>query len=272
MLRINQPAKLKNDDHDFNHQQMTPASETSDSTGKLSSRPSIQGQTADLTVVIPALNEQENLEILLPLLHETINDMGLQFEVVVVDGGSHDGTRMVSEELGGRVVSQQERGYGGALLAGFAAANTPYIVTMDADLSHQPMFLKDFWKQRSEAELLVASRYVPGGRAEMGLGRRLLSIALNKTFRRVLDLPVHDVSSGFRMYDRRVLATLELKARDFDALEEILVRIHIGGGRIREVPFHYRVRNSGKSHAKLIRFGWAFSKTLFRMWRLRHSK
>jgi dolichol-phosphate mannosyltransferase len=251
---------------------MTVSPETSDTTGVLPARPSIQPKTADLTVVIPALNEQENLEILLPLLRETIQDMGLQYEVVVVDGGSHDGSRMVSEQLGARVVSQQERGYGGALLAGFAAANTPYIVTMDADLSHQPMFLKDFWKQRSEAELLVASRYVPGGRAEMGRGRRMLSILLNRTFRRVLDLPLHDVSSGFRMYDRRVLATLELKARDFDALEEILVRIYIGGGRVREVPFHYQVRNSGKSHAKLIKFGWAFSKTLFRMWRLRHSK
>lgn len=226
----------------------------------------------DLTVIIPSLNEAKNLEILLPLLSKVITDLGLAVDIIVVDGGSHDDSKIVAEQLGARVVNQQERGYGGALLAGFAAANAPYVVTMDADLSHPPMFLTDFWQQRSQAELLIASRYVAGGRAEMGLVRRLFSLALNRTYSRVLDLPLRDVSSGFRMYDRRVLDTLDFKARDFDALEEILVRIYIAGGRVREVPFHYQVRNSGKSHAKLIRFGWAFSKTLFRMWRLRHSK
>lgn len=251
---------------------MTPGTETSDATGTLSRRTSTQAKTPDVTVVIPALNEQENLRLLLPLVGDALKELNLVGEIIVVDGGSHDDSKIVSEELGARVVNQQERGYGGALLAGFAAGNAPYVITMDADLSHPPMFLKDFWQQRSQAELLIASRYVAGGKAEMGSVRRLLSLALNRTYSRVLELPLRDVSSGFRMYDRRVLDTLDLKARDFDALEEILVRIYIAGGRVREVPFHYQVRNSGKSHAKLIRFGWAFSKTLFRMWRLRHSK
>jgi len=57
----------------------------------------------------------------------------------------------------------------------------------------------------------------------------------------------------------------------FDALEEILVKVYVRGGRVREVPFHYQARQTGKSHAKLIKFGWAFSKTLLRMWRLRNS-
>jgi dolichol-phosphate mannosyltransferase len=251
---------------------MTHGNETSDATGTLSRRTSTQANTPDVTVVIPALNEQENLRLLLPLVGDALKELNLVVEIIVVDGGSHDDSKIVAEELGARVVNQQERGYGGALLAGFAAANAPYVITMDADLSHPPTFLKDFWQHRSQAELLIASRYVAGGKAEMGSVRRVLSLALNRTYSRVLDLPLRDVSSGFRMYDRRVLDALDLKARDFDALEEILVRIYIAGGRVREVPFHYQVRNSGKSHAKLIRFGWAFSKTLFRMWRLRHSK
>ena len=226
----------------------------------------------DLTVIIPALNEEKNLEILLPLLSGVITDLGLAVDIIVVDGGSHDETKAVANGLGARVVVQQERGYGGALLAGFAAATAPYVITMDADLSHQPVFLKDFWQQRCDAELLIASRYVVGGKAEMGKVRRIMSLALNRIYSRVLDLPLRDLSSGFRMYDRRVLTALDLQARDFDALEEILVRIYVAGGRVREVPFHYQVRNSGKSHAKLVRFGWAFSKTLLRMWRLRYSK
>jgi len=251
---------------------MTPATETSDATGPLPPRTGTPALPLDVSVVIPALNEQENLRLLIPLVGEAVRELNLVGEIIVVDGGSHDASRMVAEQLGARVVNQTEPGYGAALLAGFAATSAPYIITMDADLSHQPVFLRDFWLQRSQAEMLIASRYVAGGRAEMGPVRRVLSLALNRTYSRVLDLPLRDVSSGFRMYDRRALEALHLQARDFDALEEILVRIYLAGGRIKEVPFHYQVRNSGKSHAKLIKFGWAFSKTLVRMWRLRHAK
>ena len=106
----------------------------------------------------------------------------------------------------------------------------------------------------------------------MELGRRVLSKILNRTYSGLLNLKLRDVSSGFRMYNREVLSGLTLHARDFDVLEEILVKIHIRGGRIKEVPFYYQARNSGQSHAKLIKFGWAFSKTLWRMGRLRYGK
>jgi dolichol-phosphate mannosyltransferase len=231
----------------------------------------MQLEAPDITIVIPALNERENLELLLPSVSAVINGLGLLAEIVVVDGGSADGSRTAAEQLGARVITQQERGYGGALLAGFAAARAPFVVTMDADLSHQPVFLEDFWRQRNEADLLIASRYVSGGSAEMGAVRRVLSLVLNQTYRRVLALPLRDVSSGFRMYHRDVLTTLDLQARDFDVLEEILVKVYLRGGRISEVPFHYQARESGKSHAKLLKFGWAFSKTLLRMRRLRNS-
>jgi dolichol-phosphate mannosyltransferase len=223
----------------------------------------------DIAVVVPVLNERENLEPLFTSLKEVITELGLTADIVVADGGSHDGSQETATQMGARVVTQTERGYGGALLVGFAATTAPYVVTMDADLSHSPVFLRDFWRLRNEAELLIASRYIPGGNADMGLFRRALSRILNFTYSRVLSLPLHDLSSGFRMYDRRVLETLDLQARDFDVLEEIVVKIYVAGGRIREVPFHYRARHSGKSHAKLFRFAWAFSKTLFRMWRLR---
>lgn len=233
---------------------------------------STNAASLDVSVVIPALNEQENLELLLPLIHRAIEQLSLKSEVIVVDGGSRDDTKSVAKKLDARVVDQQERGYGGALLAGFAAAGAPYVITMDADLSHPPEFLKDFWKLRNEADLLIASRYVAGGQAEMGAGRRVLSYILNRTYALVLGLKLRDISSGFRMYDRNALTRLDLRARDFDALEEILVKIYVNGGRVREVPFHYQARNAGKSHAKLIRFGWAFTKTLARMGRLRYTK
>ncbi len=232
----------------------------------------MQQKPPDISVVIPVLNERENLELLLPSLVEVLELLGLESEIIIADGGSVDGSQEFARQSGAQVVTQSERGYGGALLAGFAAVRAPYVVTMDADLSHPPVFLRDFWQHRTEAQMLIASRYINGGKADMGPSRRVLSRILNSTYSRVLDLPLADLSSGYRMYHRDVLSRIELQARDFDVLEEILVKVHLLGGRIKEVPFHYQARNSGKSHAKLLRFGWAFSKTLVRMRRLRNSQ
>ena len=237
----------------------------------MSERSTETGKRPQIAVVIPAWNERENLELLLPALRETLQDLGVSFEIIVADGGSTDGTREAAERRGARVVVQQQRGYGGALLAGFAATEADYVVTMDADLSHRPLFIQDFWAQRGAAEMLIASRYVPGGAAEMGWFRKLLSHILNRVYGRVLALPFGDLSSGFRMYRRRVLAGMELHARDFDVVEEILIRVYNEGWRIREVPFRYMPRGSGGSHARLIKFGVAYARTLFRMWRLRNS-
>ncbi|OGW68426.1 MAG: hypothetical protein A3H49_01420, partial [Nitrospirae bacterium RIFCSPLOWO2_02_FULL_62_14] len=219
----------------------------------------------DIAVVIPAWNERANLELLLPALRGQLESLNLRSEIVVVDAGSHDGTREAAERWGARVVLQGKPGYGGALMEGLAATTAPYVVTMDADLSHRPVFIEEFWKRRHEADVLIASRYVPGGRADMSLLRRFLSLVLNRTYRRVLSLSVNDLSSGFRMYRRELLGRLAVQARDFDVLEEILIRVHADGRRILEVPFHYMARGAGRSHARLIKFGWALFRTMLRM-------
>ncbi len=230
-----------------------------------------QTKPPDLSIVIPALNERDNLELLLPAVKDIVGALGVKAEILVVDGGSTDGTPEAVARAGARVVLQKERGYGGALMAGFEVATAPYLVTMDADLSHRPLFLQEFWRRRHEAEVLIASRYVPEGRAEMSWFRRVLSQILNRTYSRVLALPLRDLSSGFRMYQRRVLEVRRPLARDFDILEEILIRVDAAGWRIREVPFRYMARGSGRSHARLFKFGLAFLRTLGRMWRLRNS-
>src|SRR5262249_49276138 len=144
---------------------MTVSAESPEQTDLRSAQVSREEALPDLSIVIPALNEQQNLELLLPLISDTIKQLQLEAEVIVVDGGSHDDSKMVARKLGARVVEQTERGFGGALLAGFAAARAGYVITMDADLSHPPEFLKDFWQHRKESDLIVASRFVPGGQA-----------------------------------------------------------------------------------------------------------
>ncbi len=225
----------------------------------------------ELAVVVPAVDEGDNLARLLPALAEVLAELDVPAEVVVVDGGSRDDTADVAARYGARVVQQRERGYGGALAAGFAATAARHVVTMDADLSHRPAFLADLWRRRGDADVLIASRYVARGGAHMGWVRGLASCALNRAFAHVLGLPQRDLSSGFRMYRREVLDHVVFTARDFDALEEILIRAVNSGFRVVEVPFVYLPRRHGHSHVRPLRFAWAFASTLLRLWRMRNS-
>lgn len=225
----------------------------------------------ELAVVIPAWNERENLELLLPALRETLDGLGVRWEIIVADGGSRDGTPEAATRRGARVIQQRRPGYGAALMEALAASQASYVVTMDADLSHRPTFIQDLWGHREEAEVLIASRYVLGGESQTHWFRWLCSRILNVTYARALSLPLHDVSSGFRLYRRDILRGLECRARDFDILEEILIKVHALGFRIRELPFRYLSRGTGRSHARFLKFAWAYLKTLIRMWQLRNS-
>ena len=225
-----------------------------------------------MSIVIPALNEGSNLRVLLPRLHRVVSALETEgYETIVVDGGSTDDTSKVASSLDAGIVVQQEPGYGGALKAGFQAADGEYILTLDADLSHDPDFIQPMWEARREAEVIVASRYVPEGSAQMPLVRKVLSIILNRSFTKGLSLPLHDISSGFRLYRSSTVKNMPIESSDFDVLEEILIRCYAQGWRIKEIPFQYLPRQRGDSHINLLRFGLAYLRTFRRMWELRNS-
>jgi len=225
----------------------------------------------DVSVVLPVLNEGENLRALLPRLSALFDHLHLRYELITVDGGSCDGTREIARELGARVVDERRRGYAGALETGFAEARGDYILTLDADMSHEPAFVAKMWRARHQADIVIASRYVRGGAAYASWGRRALSRLLNMVLRRILAMPVRDLSSGFRLYRRKAVQDLELEGRNFEVLEEILVKAFARGFSVVEVPFTYFPREEGSSHARLLRFGLDLARSAAKLWWLRNS-
>lgn len=225
----------------------------------------------DLSVVIPSLNEGPNLRCLLPLLRESLTGLGISSEIIVVEGASTDETPRIAEDAGARYLRELAPGYGAAIRRGLSEAKGTYVLTMDADLSHPADFVGRMWAAREQADIVIASRYVQGGKACQPWLRLALSRILNGLFRSGLSFPVRDMSSGFRLYRRQLFASLDLQYSNFVVLVEILLKAHQRGMQIHEVPFHYRPRITGRSHARIVRFGWDYLRLFCRMWRLRRS-
>src|SRR5437667_1324944 len=116
-----------------------------------------------LTVLVPALNEAANLKELLPSIQRELKSLDIDHELLVVDGGSTDGTADVVARHGAVLLPQAMPGYGGALRTGFEYPRGEYAPTLDADGSHDPTFLRQMWAARSAAEVVIASRYIHGG-------------------------------------------------------------------------------------------------------------
>ncbi|MDJ0867661.1 MAG: methyltransferase domain-containing protein [Myxococcota bacterium] len=223
-----------------------------------------------LSIVIPAADEAANIGSLLEELGEVLRSDGRPYETIVVIARPDDPTGEVAAAGGARVLCQKRPGYGGALKEGLLAARGEYVVTLDADGSHPPAAVAKLLAHRDDAEVVVCSRYVEGASAALEPGRRLLSRLLNWVYSRALALPIRDVSSGFRLYRRRVFDEIEILGEKYDVLEEILVQIYSQGWRIVEIPFDYLPRVSGESHARALEFLPHFLTTLLRLFRMRN--
>ena len=208
-------------------------------------------------VVVPTYNEAENIARLVPELLAL--PVGLR--VIVVDDGSPDGTGALAEQQAvnfpGRVVVLHrpgKLGLGTAYMAGFRAASelgADCIVTMDADFSPHPRHIGAMLDKLAAAELVIGSRYVPGGRAVDSPGaRRFLSWMANSASRTTLGLRAHDVTAGFRAYRRELLMALPLDqifSSGYSFLIETLYLIERGGWRVAEVPIQFYDRTAGTS-------------------------
>ena len=230
-----------------------------------------QGAGPSLSVVIPALREPDNLAILLPQLRTSLEALDCTYEILLITGEPDPATDEVAALHRARVVRQARPGYGGAIVTGLSESTGDYVLTMDADLSHTPKFVRSLWDRRDEAELLIASRYVPGGSTNLPLGRKLLSRVLNAFFGRALGLRVRDMSSGFRLIRADMARQLTLRGRDFNVLQELLVRAYAQGWRVKEVPFLCAPRGAGTSHAQIGKLGVTYLKSFWPLWKERNA-
>ena len=212
-----------------------------------------------LGLVIPTLNEAGNISALLSRIHQALESTPVDYEIIVVDDDSHDGTASVVEQHAQRdsrvrlLVRKGQRGLAGAVIHGWEKTDADLLGVIDADLQHPPEVLPSLIAPLLDgADIAIASRYVNGN----GVGdwnRFRLFVSRCSTFATAPlqrnRVRIKDPLSGFFVVRRECIHQLELQREGFKILLEILVK-----GRINkavEVPFQFGHRYSGKSKADI---------------------
>jgi dolichol-phosphate mannosyltransferase len=216
--------------------------------------------TAPVWVILPTYEERENVEPLTEAVVAELRRAGWAFRVLIVDDASPDGTGQAADALAARLPEVQvlhraaKDGLGRAYQAGFVVAlagGAERVVEMDADFSHDPAHLPALLAAAGEADLVLGSRYAPGGGVEdWGPVRRLVSRGGCLYARRVLGVDVRDLTGGFKVLHRRVLEAIDLptlRAQGYVFQVEVTYRALQAGFEVREVPIVFRDRTRGRS-------------------------
>jgi dolichol-phosphate mannosyltransferase len=209
-----------------------------------------------ILVSLATYNERDNLATLIKEIHGFVPEA----EVLVIDDNSPDGTGQLADALAAQdprihVLHRPGKlGLGTAILAGARYAldhDYDFLVNMDADFSHHPRYLPAILDGMKHKDVMIGSRYVPGGGAlDWPWSRRLLSWGVNSIVRLSLRIPAHDTSGAYRCYRVAKLreANLEnLLSRGYSFQQEFLYRCRRAGCRIGETPIIFENRRAGKS-------------------------
>jgi dolichol-phosphate mannosyltransferase len=209
-----------------------------------------------ILVSLATYNERDNLT---PLLAE-IRAVLPQADVLVIDDNSPDGTGRLADALAAadpriHVLHRSGKlGLGTAILAGMRAAieqGFDYFVNMDADFSHHPRYLPALVARMDRHDVMIGSRYVPGGGSEgWPLSRLVISRSVNTLVRLLMRIPAHDCSGAYRCYRVAKLHQVRLDkilSRGYSFQQEVLFRCRMAGCRLGETPIVFADRRAGQS-------------------------
>jgi hypothetical protein len=210
-----------------------------------------------VSVVIPCLNEEENIDSCVRLARAVLEEHGIDGEVIVADNASEDRSAELAAAAGARVVTERRRGYGNAYMAGFAAARGRYIVMGDADLTYDFREIPRFLEQLDGGgDLVMGDRMDnirPGAMPWLHryVGNPVLTGILNLFFH----AGVSDAHCGMRGLRREVLPRLDLRTTGMEFASEMVIRAAKQGLDVREIPIAYHPR-AGESKLSSFRDGW----------------
>jgi len=212
-----------------------------------------------VSVVIPVFNEEATIGNIVTRTKKTLEQLGVSYEILVVDDGSDDRSADIAQELKAHVLRDPHQGKGFALRSGFRQAKGELVVTLDADGSHQP------------EEIPLVLRYIRENKADFVVGSRFFNSEANKTkipkvnrtgnkmFNYLIGyltgVKISDSQSGFRAIRSSLIKKMKLSSHGYEVESEMLVKALRMGARVAETPISFDQRTVGKSKLDPIRDG-----------------
>lgn len=212
-----------------------------------------------VSVVIPVFNEEATVGNIVTRTKKTLEQLGVSYEILVVDDGSDDRSADIAQELKAHVLKKAHQGKGFALRSGFRQAKGELVVTLDADGSHQP------------EEIPLVLRYIREGKADFVVGSRFFDSEANKTkipkinrtgnrmfnslIRYLTGAKISDSQSGFRAIRSSLIKRMKLGSHGYEVESEMLVKALKMGARVAETPISFVQRTVGSSKLDPVKDG-----------------
>lgn len=216
-----------------------------------------------ISIVMLAYKEAENLNILLPQLHETFRTIGCAYEIIIIDSAVPlDDTENVCALHHAKYYPQEEPGYAGAFRTGIRYATMERTLVLDADGSHDPVYIPDLYRMHVSGnyDIVIGSRYTKGGQSNDSTTSFVMSKVLNTVMRICIGVKAKDISTSFRIYYTKQLQEVTLTRNNYDVLQEVILRIKVNKRNqhqkltIGETPIIFHKRLLGESKRKLFKF------------------
>ena len=228
-----------------------------------------------ITAVIPVYDEEEVIDEFSSRLVSALEKIDPDYEAIFIVEGTDATleklTALSKENTRIKVHYGQERlGLGKAMKKGFGLIDddTEYVVTMDADLNHQPEEIQNLLAATKSADIVVGSRNTNKGMVEeLPLVKRMISASTNWTMRKIFHIPSNDVTSGFRVYTCRAVESLrdQIVAKNFEIQPELLIRARKKGMPITDVPITFLRRPRGTSKLSFVKSGIGYVMLIIRL-------
>lgn len=216
-------------------------------------------ENIDLTILIPALNEENTIGICIKKAKKVIEENNIKAEILVANNMSTDNTKKVSEELGARVINVEEKGYGAALIEGTKNARGKNIIMGDADDSYNFLEIKEFINELDKGNDLVIGNRLKGN-IEKGampflhryIGTPFLSFLIRKKYK----INVTDINCGLRAYNKEKVLNLNCTCKGMEYASEMLIKAAKNNLKIKEITINfYKDKRGRKPHLNTIRDG-----------------
>lgn len=213
----------------------------------------------ELTILIPALNEETTIEIVIKKAQKWIQDNNVRGEVLISNNNSIDNTKQIAINNKVRVIDVEKRGYGNAIVEGIKQANGKYIIIGDADDSYNFLEINEFIDNLDKGyDLVIGNRYYHMEKGAMKflhkyIGTPLLTYILNKKY----NLKLHDINCGLRAFKKDKILSLNLNCEGMEFASEMIVKAKKSELNIKEIPINfYKDKRNKKSHLNTIRDGF----------------